>query len=200
MPFTLIGDIVGSRRLDDREHAQVVVNTALEAVNRTVAPLQRLSPSVGDEFQGTYAELWQAVTASLLIRLELTGGIDVRCGLGEGEVAVIDRRRHHPPQDGPGWWSARAALDELDKPSRKHSRTWFQGLGSSHVNAYLLVRDAMVFRMSDRHQRVLRLAIDGATQAEIAEAEGITQSAVSQAFTTGVRSLRDSVLTFRGGD
>lgn len=50
------------------------------------------------------------------------------------------------------------------------------------VNAYLLCRDETIGRLGDRARRLLHRAALGQTQDQIAKAEGITQSAVSQSL------------------
>ena len=198
MAFALIGDVVGSRSLPDRARAQQTINSALAVVSSAVGASQPLEPTVGDEFQGVFSTLGAAITASLRIRLELLPHIDVRCGLGQGDITVHDGRRRPILQDGPAWWAARSALEQLARPAQRSARTWFSGLEQDHVNAYLLVRDALVERFNDRHLRMLRLALAGRSQAEIAAAERISRSAVSQAFSHGVGAVRDAAVIFEG--
>jgi DNA-binding CsgD family transcriptional regulator len=198
VPFALIGDVVGSRSLPDRGLAQRRIESALRAVSREIEADQPLEPTVGDEFQGVFTSLTAAVAASLRVRLELLPEIDVRCGIGQGDLTVHDARRRPVLQDGPAWWAARAALQRLAKPPQPTTRTWFSGLEQDHVNAYLLTRDALVDRFNPRHLRMLRMALAGRTQAEIADAEKVSRSAVSQAFAHGVGAVRDAALVFEG--
>lgn len=200
--YTLIGDLVGSRRLPDRGAAQVRVGAALVAVQEQLEapPVQALEPTVGDEFQGAFPDLATALSAALLVRLELLPEIDVRCGLGFGEVEVHDPARRPILQDGPGWWAARDALDELARPRRSAARTWYVGPDEGRVNAFLLVRDALVDRLGGRGRRLLAQALRGVSQREIAELEGISKSAVSQQFARGVGAVRDAQLSFARGE
>lgn len=50
----------------------------------------------------------------------------------------------------------------------------------SFVNAFLICRDAMLARMDDRDARITLALLRGRKQAEIAESEGISPSAVAQ--------------------
>ncbi len=127
-----------------------------------------------------------------MVRLALLPEVDVRCGLGQGEVTVHDAGRAPLLQDGPGWWAARAALEELARPRRSAARTWFAGPDQARVNAFLLTRDALVDRLGDRGLRLLAASLRGATQSDIAAAEGISRSAVSQQFARGVGAVRDA--------
>ncbi|WP_344154209.1 SatD family protein [Nocardioides koreensis] len=194
--YTLIGDVVGSRRLDDRAAAQERIGAALHEVAGLVEAAQVLEPTVGDEFQGAFTTVADAALAALLVRLVLLPTVDVRCGLGHGEVTVHDGGRRPLLQDGPGWWSAREALEVLSRPRRSTERTWYVGPDAGRVNAFLLTRDALVDRLGDRGHRLLAAALRGESQADIAATEGISRSAVSQQFARGVGAVREAHRSF----
>jgi hypothetical protein len=194
--YAVIGDVVGSRGLADRGAAQRRIAAVLAEVSGLVPGVQPLEPTVGDEFQGAYADLGQATRAALLVRLGLLPEVDVRCGIGAGETTVYDASRRPLLQDGPAWWAAREALDHLAAPRRSGVRTWVVGPGAPDdlalANAHLLCRDALVDRLSERGWRMLRLSLLGETQQAIADAEGISKSAVSQQFARGIGAVRDA--------
>jgi len=185
--IAVLVDISKSRAHPDRGDLQSSIEGAFAAVNTLVPALQALEPTVGDEFQGVYDEIGIALRATLLARLQLPEGIDCRFGLGRGEVATIGSGVVGSVQDGSAWWTARKAIDE----ARKHEysklsfvRTWYRSSTPDDreglVNAYLLGRDQLVSAMNPRARRLLRGQLLGETQAQLAAAEGITQSAVSQ--------------------
>ena len=196
--YAVIGDLVGSRRTGSRAGAQAALHDALAQASAVVAPVDRLEPTVGDEFQGVYTSSGQATLAALLVRLHLPEPLDARCGIGVGEREVFDPDRTPMLQDGPVWWSARAAIEALDEPGARTRRTWLDGGGIATVdevamtNAFLLARDALVDRLNDRSRRMLRRALAGDSQRAIAAAEEISESAVSQAFAKGVSAIRDA--------
>lgn len=190
--FALIGDVVGSRDLPDRAAAQARLGGVLVSVAEAVPGVQPLEPTVGDEFQGAYATLADATRVSLLVRLALLPDIDVRCGIGEGATTVFDATRRPLLQDGPAWWAAREAVETMSTPRRSGLRTWYVGPEAALVNAHLLCRDALVDRLSERGWRMLGLALLGWTQQAVAEAEGISRSAVSQQFARGIAAVRDA--------
>ncbi len=196
--YTVIGDLVGSRAVPDRAAVQDALNDALEAVNRSVPVEQSFEPTVGDEYQGACATLPGAVLAALLVRLSLLPLVDARCGIGFGPVTVHDARRRPLLQDGPGWWAAREAIRALDG-RRDDTRTWFAGPDEGVVNAFLLCRDHVIERLNDRGTRILRLALLGHPQKEIAEIEGIWPSAVSQQFSRNIGSIVESMKVFADG-
>ena len=190
--YTLIGDLVASRRLEDRAAAQERVGRVLAEVDGWSAGRQPLQPTVGDEFQGAFGTLGEATLAALLVRLGLLPEVDVRCGIGFGEAAVFDESCRPLLQDGPGWWAARDALEWMAAPRRSGLRTWFVGPDAALANAHLLCRDALVDRLGERGWRMLRLSLRGESQQRIAAAEGVTKSAVSQQFARGIAAIRDA--------
>jgi len=190
--FTVIGDLVGSRQVADRHQVHTALGSALDGVNRVVAPAQPLEPTVADEFQGGYTTLAAAARATLLVRLALLPLVDARCGIGRGEVTVHDANHQPLLQDGPGWWAARAAVEALGT-GRAQRRTWFVSPDlqpePGTVNAFLTCRDQLLERLNERGLRILRLALLGHSQKEIAEAEHVWPSAVSQQFSRGVGAI-----------
>lgn len=202
--YTVIGDLVGSRRLADRAGAQRRLSDVLASVNAELPLTQELEATIGDEFQGAAEDLATAVLAGLLVRLRLRPELDARCGYGSGEVTVHDADRRPLLQDGPGWWSARAAIDELGR--RRSARSWYDAgpagdvppvpqvpqVPAGQVNAFLLTRDALVDRLSERGRRLLDGALRGLSQRELAALEGISEAAVSQQFARGVGAVRDA--------
>ncbi len=159
-----------------------------------LAPAQALEPTRGDELQGAFTTLGDALTAALLVRLAMLPDTDVRCGVGFGEVSVHDADRTPVLQDGPGWWSARKAIEEISAKNDDR-RTWYDGrdpVETGQVNAFLLCRDQLIARLNDRGLRMLRLGLSGTPQNEIARLEGVWPSAVSQQFSRGIGAVLEA--------
>lgn len=194
---TLIGDVVGSRRAADRAALHAALSSAIDAVNATGVPLSPLHITLGDEFQGIFPDVPRAVAAMLFLRLELLDHTETRYGLGWGPVQRLDESG--AVQDGPGWWSARAAIVEAAQLAAKRrtaavrsrfsdsagarSTPYVDAAGASLaalVNASLRGMDELFGALSDLDARLIRGTAHGRTQAQLAAAEGITQSAVSQ--------------------
>ncbi|MGD1280633.1 SatD family protein [Mycobacterium seoulense] len=182
---TLIGDVVGSRRAGDRPALHRRVAAALSQVaNDAIDPP---SFTVGDEFQGSYPTLGGAIDAALTVRLLLVPDVDVRFGLGWGTVTVLDADAGI--QDGPGWWTAREAIQQTAKAQRQPGlalvRTTFRAAAETRtdipaVNAALICRDHLLGSLDERSLRIVRGLMTGRTKRELAAAEGISPSAVSQ--------------------
>jgi hypothetical protein len=185
-PFaTLIGDIVGSRHAGDRAALHRRVTAALR--EGAGAALDPPAFTVGDEFQGTYSTVGAAIDAALTVRLLLAPEIDVRFGLGWGAITVLDADTGI--QDGPGWWAARAAIQHTAETQRQPGltliRTTFRAQDDTRadvaaVNAALICRDHLLGSLDERSLRIVRGLMTGRTKRELAAAEGISPSAVSQ--------------------
>lgn len=185
---TVIGDLVGSREIEDRAAVHARFVAAVEAVNAEFSPVVPLRIGVGDEFQGIFDGLGSAIAATLRLRLSLLPDVDVRQGIGWGQVLVLaDEPRI---EDGPGWWAARAAIEAVEGYERKAAlravRTAYvaaegePGPDERLVNAALMARDQVVSGLSQRSMSVLDGLLRGRQQQEIAHDLGISPSAVSQ--------------------
>jgi hypothetical protein len=184
----LIGDVVASRTAGDRTVLHDQLTAVLAQVNETCSPTTPLRITVGDEFQGGFATVGQALQATLRLRLGLLPDHDMRHGLGWGDVRVLQDEPR--VEDGPGWWAARDAIHEIQQaqehPGTRFRRTAFrvsdgvEGPDPALVGALLVLRDAAVGALSERSVSVLRGLLAGQTQREIADDLGISPSAVSQ--------------------
>jgi hypothetical protein len=198
----VIADLIGSRKVPDRALAQRQLGDAANRVNKLITPIQLLAATVGDEFQGLYTDAAGAFEATLLMRLWLPEGLDMRFGLGAGTFRTISRVPHDI-HDGSAWWSAREAIDTAKAKQRRNPalRSWyclgpeygegFEPPPSEHVGrfpdqqtacAYLISRDYIVGKMRPSTRAMLRGSLVGQTQTELAKELGITQGTVSSAM------------------
>ncbi|MGX9788360.1 SatD family protein [Mycobacterium sp. MMS18-G62] len=182
---TLIGDIVGSRRTADRRAQHQALNKALREIAGDAIDAPAFT--VGDEFQGSYPAVGQAIDAALALSLAMAPGVDIRFGIGWGAVMMLDAAAGI--QDGPGWWAARAAIEWTASAQRQPGlalvRTAFRADGESRrdvdaINAALICRDHLIGSLDDRSIRILKGLLNNHSKKDIAAAEGISASAVSQ--------------------
>lgn len=193
-PATLIGDLIASRDVPRRGWLQRMLDETLERVNSKLLPPQPVRAAMGDEFQGVFETVGEAVRASILIRLELqkAADVDTRFGLGYGSVSPVTDL-FPAPQDGPGWWSARDAISRSEQLSRDPRTVFVRTVFAceqreskiaqsevSALNSFLVCRDALVHQMNPRRRRLLLGLLQGRAQTELAREEGISPSAVSQ--------------------
>ena len=182
---TLIGDVVGSRSVADRAGVHRLMNQALRDV--ATGAIDPPAFTVGDEFQGAFSSVGLAIDAALSLRLAVAPEIDVRFGLGWGGVTMLDESAGI--QDGPGWWAAREAIEWTATAQRQPGlalvRTSFRVAGEVRadvdaINAALICRDHLLGSLDDRSTRIVKALLKNRTKKDIATAEGISPSAVSQ--------------------
>ncbi len=197
----LLADIVDSRS-SDRVTAHHAVVDVLSQVNQEHPTLHPLRVTVGDELQGVYATLGAALAASWRLRLLLEGKVELRFGLGGGDVRVIDAQRGI--QDGDAWWRAREAIDGIeqlaDDPQYLGVRTGIiDGRDAATPFAHLTVTSARLADVRFASLRTgartsLRLLLEGLDNRRAAEAAGISASANSQRVRTNqLRVLADAI-------
>ncbi len=188
---TLIGDLIDSRLSSDRQDLHHSITAALRAVSAQITPLRPLAITVGDEFQGSYARLGEALSSVLAIRSLLEPSVRVRFGIGRGEITVLDPVAN--TQDGPGWWAARAAIEDVeareDETGWTARRTVYRSAVSDDpmqdaVNAALVCQDLLVDSFDERSWSILRGMMADTTQTQIADDLGISRQAVQQRRST----------------
>jgi hypothetical protein len=195
----LLADLVASRAVPDRAALHRRVEEVLERANRQLRPVTPLRVTVGDEYQGAFATVGQALRAATWLRVELAVGdpsVEVRHGVAWGTAQLL--RGDPPVEDGPAWWAARDAVEEAEAASRRpgsatrrtaYRRVDDDGPDPALVEALLLCQDHLLGSLSSRSLRLLRGLLAGRSQAGLAEDEGVSASAVSQ------RVRRDGLAT-----
>lgn len=186
---TVIGDLVGSRAAPDRADLHRRLSAALEEVNALLDPVRAMWVTAGDEYQGTFATVGEAVRATLLVAVRLRPDADVRHGIGWGATATLDAASGI--EDGPGWWAARAGIEHAAQAATTPAQRWLRtayvraddatdGPDPGLVNAALVLRDERLGGLSGRSVSVLRGLLSHETQRDLAQSLGISASAVSQ--------------------
>ncbi len=195
---TVIADVVGSRLAPDRQGLHDRVVAVLDWANDVTQPQARWRITLGDEFQAMYADIGAALAATLMLQTKFAGSlnigghtiepIDVRFGIGWGPVSTLISEPR--VEDGPGWWAARSAIDDVKRAARRaglrHCRTCFSiatgvnGPDPGVINSALVCRDQIIGSASVRSRRILCELLIGTAQSQIAINEGISASAVSQ--------------------
>lgn len=180
----VIGDVVRSRAAADRPDLHRRLSDALADVNHRWGTDLRIT--VGDEYQGTAPAVGVATAITLALRLALLPDHDLRHGIGRGATAVLDAGAGI--EDGPGWWAARTAIDDVKHRAQRavtrSARTSYRSADVAEptgaLDAALLARDELVGRLDERSLSVLRGLMAGRTQRELADDVGVSASAVSQ--------------------
>lgn len=136
------GDIIGSRKTQDRMNLQVALQKCLDYINGAFREdiAIRFQITLGDEFQGLVVNLGAAPTITSIIREELYP-ISVRLAIGIGSIDT-DLTSQISRMDGPAFHFSRAGMEQISK--REGQRTAYI-TNDLHVNDIL----AVVGRLSD---------------------------------------------------
>lgn len=184
----VIGDVIGSRRQPDRRSLQQTLGDSFDKLSREVSAIQDFQMTLGDEFQGLFSTIGHALNAALQLSLDLLPDVEVRFGVGWGELQVHDPAQAPFVQDGPTWWRAREALERVaaSEKKRRWPRGWKTALGSGDAdrdhlaNALLICRDALLSRMDEKDLIITLGLLRGEEQGSLARRLKISQSAVAQ--------------------
>ncbi|MCK4597708.1 hypothetical protein KAU04_06690 [bacterium] len=112
----IIGDIKGSRELDDWEHLFGELKRVLEETNERFSDviIVRFTPTVGDEFQGAIKTPERAIELLNFMRSKLP--VDIYCGLGVGAIEkLLDEE---VGMRGSAFYRARDVLEVCKKKKR----------------------------------------------------------------------------------
>jgi hypothetical protein len=145
-----------------------------------------MAVTIGDEFQGAFSDLGQALAAALRLHLLLHETVDLRLGLGWGELYFGDDRTPYD-QDGPCWWRAREALEWIEEHDRSNmfprSRRTAVRTGEpidEMLDDYLTLRDQVVSGIDAIDARIALGLLEGSTLTEMAEEMQMNKSSVSR--------------------
>lgn len=179
----LIGDIRGSRQLDDRAGTQQALDEALAELNEQLAaPLAAdLVITTGDEFQGLFASPGAAT--------EAIGRLDERFpelafafGLGWGSLET-SLEPEAVGMDGPCFHRARAAIEAAEDETAGIAVRGFGTEADDHASAMLALVQATRSDWTQVQSRYALAVRDADTQQAVAEAFERSKSSVSESLT-----------------
>jgi len=178
--WAVIGDVKGSRRIEDRAAFQRALEAEVLLLN------ERLKPQVaaewvitaGDEFQGLLSTP-RGIAGALGRLTESLHPVQLRFGVGYGAV-VTELKPQAMGMDGPAFHRARRSL--ADAKRLKRYVVVHAGLGRADEAVSAAWNLAFIVRGSwtDRQREIVRLYRRGLSQQEIAREAGVSESAVSQ--------------------
>ncbi len=192
--IAVIGDIKNSKRMDGRNEVQKKLNMILEDINiKYVQDIaSKFMITLGDEFQG----LLRCGNNVMNIISEIEARmypVNLRFGIGVGEITTEINPDIPLGADGPAYYNARAAIEQLKsrEKKRKSGETNIlivvDGENEKEVkllNTILSLGTVVKSRWTERQREVIRDHIEhGENQLKAAERLGITQSNVNKNLT-----------------
>lgn len=214
--IAIIGDIVGSRRLKDRQAVQARFEKVLDAVssNYETDLASKFMITLGDEFQGLLKAGSQ--TMSIIDRIEREmHPVKVRFGIGVGKITTAIHFEMPLGADGPAYYNARAMINEIKaSESRKMApRTNVQISIQDHpehsevLNTIFSLLTVIKERWTHRQLEIINAYLQSGTQEKAAEKLNVRQENVQKSlsaanFYTYWQTLEfiSKVLSELGGD
>jgi hypothetical protein len=175
----VIGDVVESRRIEQRATAQESLHDLLAFLNKVLddSVLAPFSLSRGDEIQAlvSRAEILPDVLWYTAARFRFSA---VRFGFGLGELST-SLAPVPMATDGPAWWAARNAVTNA-AVTRRIGGVW-QGFGEDDqvLTALGTLLVHIRSRLTPRQRAVIERLRSGADMVQVAEDLGISKQAVS---------------------
>ena len=193
--FAVIGDIIGSRNVDDRAVLQRQLDAGLTNVNKQYAHqiASEYLLTIGDEFQGLLrtTEAIDKILASLRVAVHPA---ELRFGIGVGGLAT-PLREQAIGMDGRCFQRARVAIER----AKEHSTQIEVDPGEAHpaFEIYSLLYSGMRRSWTERQRQIIDLSMSGMDGVEIARLLEISQPAVSQHLrAAGVTFIRKATATW----
>jgi hypothetical protein len=198
--IAIIGDIVDSRKLEDRFRTQEQLRVVLESINRKYDPYieSRFTITLGDEFEG----LLKVESAPVEIIKEIQKHlypVNIRFGIGIGEMSTSIYHDVAIGADGPAYYGARSVIDELKKREKKEKNK------TPDIQLCLYGKEEFAVRQINAFFSMIRLIENtwswtqritiwdmhdiGGSQAECAKRLGVSQPTVQRRLETGNYNL-----------
>lgn len=111
MFIAVIGDLIKSKEIESRAEIQSKLRMTLDNMNRDYASMiaSDFTITLGDEFQGVLNHGSSILEILDRIKFEMKP-VEIRFGIGIGEIVTEMDRNQSLGADGPAYWNAREAI------------------------------------------------------------------------------------------
>lgn len=197
--IVLIGDLIGSKELDDKERDrfQTILSEEINRINnKSSSIISQLTITLGDEFQAVYKVLSELLADSWSI-LAALHPVGVRFSIGVGSIYTPINREQALGMDGPAFHVARDGMDHIKKSGRIYNISL--GSPADQPEALLslisLVNHSLQFLSNEIKEwkksrlQVLVMLQEGLSVKRISEEVDISESAVYKNREEGDLSL-----------
>jgi hypothetical protein len=116
----IIGDIIQSKKLDNRKDSQIKLQDVLNSINKKYVKdiASNFMITLGDEFQGLLKCGENTINIISEIELEMYP-VQIRFGIGTGEITTNINRDFPIGSDGPAYHNARKMIESLKNMEKK---------------------------------------------------------------------------------
>jgi hypothetical protein len=212
MYCAIIGDIIESKAMQDRSDVQRKIKKILDEINEKFKNdiAARFTITLGDEFQGLLKSSKHLMEIINHIKLKFYPN-KLRFGIGFGEMYTDIIAEHAIGSDGPAYYAARKAIEDIKKSNNKYEQPDqdIQIYNYDEVDNYkfdllnttLSLCTLIEKGWTDKQREVItHLLFEDKSQREIANTIGLKQSSVQRRLTTGgyftYNKARESIQSF----
>ena len=188
--IAIIGDIVSSKELDNRNECQRKLKKILNSINGKYEAgiASKFMITLGDEFQGLLKN--GADTVKIISEIEVKMyPIRIRFGIGIGKITTDINSDIPLGADGPAYYNARKMMEVIKSTEKKNRSSDSNIMIASEdnasldrlVNTILSLSTAIKSKWTDRQREIAFDCIEhGDNQVKAAERLGISQSSVQK--------------------
>lgn len=184
----LIGDIIGSKKLPNRNGVQIKLNKALETINKVYESSieSKFIITLGDEFQGLLKSNVDIMPIIKYLQFEMYP-VKLRIGLGIGTIYTEITHEYAIGADGPAYYNARSAIEYLEQNENKNTthNTFIymvpnEGALLNLINLSFSTFSSLAFEWNDDLYQTVKLIEKNHTQQATANQLKINQSTVKR--------------------
>lgn len=193
--IAIIGDIKNSKQLNKRKKVQDELNLVLNEINKQYESMisAKFMITLGDEFQGLLHEGAKVLDIIEEIQREMYP-IQIRFGIGVGQITTEINAEMAIGADGPGYYKARKAIETL-KSCEQKSKTQPSDIrieieDDEHsiadlVNTIFSLMAVIQSSWTERQREIIwKYEECGESQTECAVRLGVSQSTVQRSLMT----------------
>lgn len=184
--IALIGDIVASTKIADREKIQEKLQSILDSLN-SKKDKHLISPytiTLGDEFQALFNQADDLFYDAFLI-LQAIYPEKMRFSYGIGTIETIINRKSAIGMDGPAFHNARKGIGELKKTPYLFNITGLENSQSDLVNLVLRFASHNLLKWGKNRLNVYTLLYENRSVKEIAEIVQLSDKAIYKTINVG---------------
>lgn len=194
--IAIIGDIKESKLIEDRKRVQIRLKNVLDNINEKYgrAISAKFIITLGDEFQGLLCTGAKVIDIIEEIQREMYP-VQIRFGIGIGAITTDINEEMAIGADGPGYYKAREAIEELKHSEQKSKmqssdiHIEIQGDKNSvsvMLNTIFSLMEVIKSNWSERQREIIyEFEEFGGSQSECARRLNITQTSVHRSLANG---------------
>ena len=188
----MIGDIIQSKELENRNECQKRLKTVLNSINKKYEEsiASNFMITLGDEFQGLLKN--GVDTMSIISEIEIKmHPVEIRFGIGIGRITTEINADIPLGADGPAYYNARRMVESIKSIEKKNRATELNVMIASEenpsldilLNTILSLSAAIKNNWTNRQKEIAYDCIQhGDNQVKAAERLGISQSSVQKSL------------------